>query len=805
MRYQHSSQRGSWQAGEGSLVVHPSATGNLSGSAGLRTEPRPWPRHPAGTGRGVSARLLFMALVTLTLGETELISQPPESLPAATYAAAERSLAWNIPAMARNVEPVPIWIARDPERFWYRRDTDAGWEYRVVDAATGRAGSAFDHRRLASAVGGAPVDSNRLEVLEITGPPGSRRVRVRTRDGVQLCQLATYRCELANQRFIPGGDSPEGSWRVVRNGARLALARDDEQVPLEMAPLGDSTSARVVWAPGGQAAFLEMFDTSVVDRAPLVAALDQSGRPSPRLIPFTGGTRASPEAPSLSFALVLRSEDPQRGWEVVPVGLDATGWSSAIAGGQVFWTRDGAGLFLLLASRDGTRLALWDIDSKTGSATSVIDEHDDEGVLWNLHWGGSPNVRVGADARRVVWFSERDGWGHLWLYSLGSDEPPRQLTRGRFVVRDIVWIDDAADRLLVTLAGFDPAADPYHRDLAALDVASGTLTRLTFADADHAVSVSPAGSHYVVVSSALDRDTTMSVHRADGSLVRIIETSDISRLRHAGWSWPRREAIPLQGVPGDLYATVLLPTSFDPTARYPVVECLYPLPDGAWAPVRLGDALLNRFTHAQAIANLGFVVVFIDAPGTGLRSRAFRAGSRGDLHAVGLDDRARALKVLGSRYPQMDLERVGVYGNSGGANATVRALLARPDIYDVAVASGGNHDLRFGGPWVERHQGLTPGPASRETNANLAPRLAGKLLLAHGALDRVVHPAQTLSLAQAFIDANRDADVLLLPNRGHDVLNDPYFLRRMWDFFVEHLQKRRPPEYRVADPPRWVR
>lgn len=733
---------------------------------------------------------------------TELSAQSQVEVPASQYTMAEGSLAWNISGLARNIEFDPQWIVLDPESFWYRRETDAGWEYRVVDAKTGLGISAFDHALLAASIGSA--DSNRLDVLDIAGPPDVRLVEVRSRQGTVVCHLPSYQCETANTELLPGGQSPDGEWHVIRDRSGLALRRPghNESHPIQLTPFEESMSVRVRWAQGGERALVEILDASSVARAPLVASLDHESRPSPRLIPFIGGTRASDMAPQLRFTIITRTtiNATEHGWRTIPVDLSATAWSSAIDGDQVFWTPDGTGLFVLLASRDGTRLTLWRIDAGTGTAAPVIEEQAAEGVLWNLNWAGSPNVRVGAEGRRVVWFSERDGWGHLWLYTLDADSEPRQLTSGDFVVRDILWMNDEATRLLITVAGYDPSEDSYNRDLAVLDVGTGALTRLTFGGADHAVSVSPTGRYFVDVTSALNRETTMSVYHTDGSLVKVVETSDVSRLRATGWSWPLRERIQLDSVSDDVYATVLWPTPFDSSATYPVVESLYPIPDGAWAPIRLGDALLNRFTHAQAVANLGFIVVFIDAPGTGLRSRAFRSGSRGNLHAVGLDDRVRALRVLASRHPQMDMERVGVYGNSGGGNAAVRALLARPDVYDVAVASGGNHDLRFGGPWVERHHGLTAGHPMKETNASLASQLSGSLLLAHGALDRVVHPAQTLGLAQAFINANRDVDVLLLPNRGHDVLNDPYFVRRLWDYFVRHLQHRRPPEYRIVDP-----
>ncbi len=761
-------------------------------------------RYQWGVNWFTRAIMIFLAIcATKAEGQSEL------EMSSERYAKAERFLPWNVTEFARNVEFEPHWIEADPEFFWYRRDSPKGWEYRLVNAKTGVNKSAFEHSRLAAVLPEGIVDSNRLEVLSITGSQKTRQIELRTKEGLMLCELATYQCVFPNPTIIAGSKSPDDEWYLTRSGGQLELRHKGEEDSVRLAFPNFNTSMRenAQWAPNGKAFLVEFIDRSLVENAPLIASLNDQGRPAPHLIPFNGGTRSLAEAPRLRFAVVTRNTNlaTKPTWRVVPIHLEATGWSSAISGRQVFWSDDGTRLFILLASRDGTRLTLWQINPATGSAERVIEEESKTGMFWNLHWAGDPNVRLAASGDRVIWFSERDGKGQLWLYSLDGSTPPRQITRGNFVVRDLLWTSEDASKLFVTIAGFDKSDDPYHQMLVQVDVQTGEILPLTSATADHAIKVSPTGQHFVDVTSGFDRETTMSLHQADGALISVVETSDLSRLKATGWSWPVRERISIEGAPGDIYATILFPSSFDSSAQYPIVECLYPIPDGRWAPIRLGEVLLNRFTHAQAVANLGFLVVFIDAPGSGLRSRAFRAGSRGNLHSVGLDFRPRVLNELASRYPQMDLSRVGVYGNSGGANATVRALLEQPDVYHVAVASGGNHDLRFGGPWVERHQGLRFGTSEQESNVSLAARLKGRLLLVHGALDRVVHHAQTLALAQGFIEANRDVDVLLLPNRGHDVMNDPYFIRRMWDHLVEHLQDRRPPLYQITPLPEWMR
>ncbi|MGH7129053.1 MAG: alpha/beta hydrolase family protein, partial [Planctomycetaceae bacterium] len=256
----------------------------------------------------------------------------------------------------------------------------------------------------------------------------------------------------------------------------------------------------------------------------------------------------------------------------------------------------------------------------------------------------------------------------------------------------------------------------------------------------------------------------------------------------------------------DLYGMMFLPTNFDPSKKYPIIDHIYPGPQvgsvGQWSWTAGGEE--------RAIAELGFVVVEIDHMGTPLRSKAFHDSYYGNFGDNGLPDHMTAIKQLAAMHPFIDIERVGIYGHSGGGFASTDAILRYPDFFDVAVSGAGNHDNRsYNIYWAEKYQGLL----ERDTltkrdnfygsaNKTMASNLRGKLLLMHGDMDDNVHPANTIQLVDELIKANRDFDLIIAPDRAHG-LNEPYFIRRRWDYFVRHLLGvEPPPQYEITRPER---
>jgi len=299
--------------------------------------------------------------------------------------------------------------------------------------------------------------------------------------------------------------------------------------------------------------------------------------------------------------------------------------------------------------------------------------------------------------------------------------------------------------------------------------------------------------------STLDRLPVSALRRADGSMVKEIETASLDPALQAAWRWPAPfRAKAADGVT-DLYGAVWLPTDFDPARKYPVIDYIYPGPQRGQTPtVMLTDNLSDLFRASlpQAFAELGFVVMNVDGRGLPLRSKAMHDISYGRLDDPGmLADHVCVLQELARRHDYIDLGRVGIMGHSGGGYASVRALLEYPEVFHAAVATSGNHDQKgYSFAWTEKYQGPLVRDADGRTNydaaANppLAHRLQGKLLLAYGDMDDNVHPALTLQLIAALIAADKDFEVIVLPNDDHTtVWGKPYFLRRAMEFMVRSL------------------
>jgi dipeptidyl aminopeptidase/acylaminoacyl peptidase len=283
----------------------------------------------------------------------------------------------------------------------------------------------------------------------------------------------------------------------------------------------------------------------------------------------------------------------------------------------------------------------------------------------------------------------------------------------------------------------------------------------------------------------------------DGDRVMTLEEADISRLRATGWTPPIPFTVKARDGVTDLHGLMYRPTDFDSTRSYPILNYLYPGPQSGSVGSRSFSAARS---DKRAIAELGFIVVEVDAMGTPTRSKSFHDAYYGDMGDNGLPDQITMIEQLAARHSWMDVDRVGIWGHSGGGFAAADAIMRYPDFYKVAVSQAGNHDNRlYEDDWGERYHGLLvehpDGTTNYDNQANqlLAPNLRGKLLIAHGTLDGNVPPYSTLIVVNELIRHNKDFDLIMFPNRRHGFGNEPYMMRRRWDYFVKWLMGAEPP------------
>ncbi|WP_152364319.1 S9 family peptidase [Microlunatus speluncae] len=556
-----------------------------------------------------------------------------------------------------------------------------------------------------------------------------------------------------------------------------------------------------LWSPDGRLLITHRMHTAGAGRLTMTRSTRPLGvRPDAvdYLYPLPGD-----EHPPRAELIIVDTESGR----IAPVGLspiEQLYYGSPIPrAGQrsrrLWWSPDGAAVYLLWSSRGCLRLVLYRIDARTGAATVLAEEEAETPVDPNLTTSGSPNVAVLSGGREVIWYSHRDGWGHLYLHDVETDGPARRLTTGDWAVADLVHVDE--DTRTVWFTAMGRAGDPYWRQLCRVGLDGGEPELITPEDADQSVSFAPDGSTFTVSRAGLDSAPVLDLCRPDGTTISTLERGDHQRLLDRGWTYPERLVATARDGVTEIRGVIIRPTDFDPAHRYPVIDAIYAGPQTNVAPASFADLdEKHAYWQAQAIAELGFVVVMIDGLGMPYRSREFRDLSYRNLGDAGLPDHRAALSQLAERYPQLDLDRVGIYGHSAGGYASARAMLAHPDFYRVGVSSAGNHDHRLDKAWwIERYQGWPVGDHyTDQANRTQAHRLQGKLLLIHGELDENVPVAATLSLAEALVAADKDFDLLILPGRPHACAADPYLVRRRWDYFVRHLAGTEPPSYSIT-------
>jgi dipeptidyl-peptidase-4 len=459
------------------------------------------------------------------------------------------------------------------------------------------------------------------------------------------------------------------------------------------------------------------------------------------------------------------------------------------------WSPDSSQLAFVSVSRDHKHVILRMADPETGTVRDVLEEKVDtffESGYNKVNW------HVLTESNEAIWFSQRDDWGHLYLYDLETGKLKKRITDGKWTVLQVLHVDRKERMLYFTGAGREQG-DPYFHYLYRVGIDGTDVELLTPSTAHHTISFSPTGAYYVDSYSTPIEPPITEVREKNGQKLFAFEKADISELiKQVNWVPPVPFTVKARDGKTDLYGLMFKPTNFDSNKKYPIVNYIYPGPQSG--SVR-GRSFLASRSDKQALAELGFIVVSLDAMGTPQRSKSFHEAYYGNMGDNGIPDQITGMKQLAERYPWIDIERAGIYGGSGGGFASTDAILRYPDFFKVAVSGSGNHDNRcYEDDWGEKWQGLLEtypdGTTNYDNQANqlLAKNLKGKLLLAHGTMDSNVPMYNTLLVVNELIAHNKDFDLLLLPNRGHGIGRESYYTRRRWDYFVKHLLGAEPPK-----------
>ena len=608
----------------------------------------------------------------------------------------------------------------------------------------------------------------------------------------------------------PKGDdatSPDGRFRIVaenhnlvaielKTGRKVALTTDgtrDRPYGRGIAELSEILKqgtedpvlpVSIRWSPDSKRILTWRLDTTGVQRL----TMTQETPPDafyPRSFSYVYPLAGASKLPQAS-RLVIDVEDAlkHRRAKIVPLQVPSEsllypadpdmGWSAGKV--RSMWIERGYG-----------QLVVYSSDPVTGASTITAREATKPIVTVTSSFL-QPAPELGGELD----VSERSGWAQLYLVRPDDPNGGVPLTRGNWEVTAIEHVDAEHRSILLTGVGREADRNPYYHALYRVNLDGTRPILLTPEPLEHDVQVSENGRFAIdAMSSPTVPTRTVVRDTSDGHIVYELGHADASALIASGFTMPE----PFKGVAADgktpLYAMIYRPANFDPTRRYPVIDNVYTGPTMHVVPSVFGDALTNG---PASVAQIGAIVVVIDATGTSQRGQAFRLPAYRNLGEVGLDDHIAMIRQMAARYPYIDISRAGVYGGSAGGYDAARFILRRPNFFKVAVASSGNHDLRLDKAWWPEVTMGNPDPAvwDRNSNISVAANLRGKLLLVHGDIDDNVPITESFRLGAALIQAHRSFDMAVLPNTTHRVAQ-PFFWRKFRDYFVRNLLDEAPP------------
>lgn len=749
--------------------------------------------------------------------QSGVAAQTPAALTADDYRRAEQYLATYTQPLVQGGAVRPNWLPDG--RFWYRNITAEGAEYVLVDPARRTRARAFDHARIAASLSQAAdtiFHPLQLPFTQLGLVRDGQAVQIDVGERRFICELQGTQCTAAaTQPAAPRNAvvSPDGRraafirehnlWlRDLENGREVRLTTDgipDFGYATNNAGWVRGDNPVLLWSPDSRKIATFQHDSRGVGEMYLVNTAVGHPQLQAWKYPLPGD--------SVVFTIhrvIIDVESPRIvRLQLPPDAHRSTVCDHVLCRGEFVdnqWFPDASKLAFVSSSRDHRRASLRIADAQSGVIREVLEE-----VVPTQYESGynRANWHVLPASGEVIWFSERDDWGHLYLYDLESGRLKNRITSGEGPVLQVLRVDARSRTIFFTAAGREKGRDPYFRHLYRVGFDGRNLKLLTPEDADHDVWLSPDGRYFVDNHSRPDVPSVSIVRDLNGNELIALERADISRLLATGWTPPVPFTVKARDGVTDLYGLMYRPTNFDSTRKYPVINHIYPGP-------QTGSVGSRSFSPSRgdtrALAELGFIVIQLDAMGTPMRSKSFHDAYYGNMGDNGLPDQVTAMQQLARRHAFIDINRAGIYGHSGGGFASTAAILRYPDFFKVAVSQAGNHDNRnYEDDWGERYHGLLTrnpdGTTSYDSQANqlLAGQLKGKLLLAHGTLDGNVPPYNTLVVVDELIRQNKDFDLIMMPNRGHGFGGEPYMTRRRWDYFVKHLMGAEPPrEFRFG-------
>jgi dipeptidyl aminopeptidase/acylaminoacyl peptidase len=687
--------------------------------------------------------------------------------------------------------------------FWYLNTIRNGKEFIFVDVIKKTQKPAFDQQRLAktlSPLAHKTLNPKSLPFNQIEFSEDGKNFTFQIDSARWQCELSSYKfkvieiihTENKNEEYWgnafdeAGGKpvkSPDSLWiaSIKNYNVYITNRNTKESFPLSYdGSAGVFYSSYMQWSP---------------DSKKLVASKVRPAKK--RLIYFVETSPKDQLQPKLQEREYLKPGDelPHKEPQLflidekrhIPVSSEL--FSDQFYLGDVQWRSDSRAFTFDYNERGHQRYSIIEVSDK-----GIVRELVRETNKTFIDYSGKTYRYDVADGKEIIWASERDGWNHLYLYDGTSGTIKNQITKGQWVVRSVVYVDEQKRKLIFTASGLDADQDPYLVHYCSINFDGTGFTLLTKSNANHNAVFSPDYTYFVDYQSRVDLPPTSKViHTDDLKEVMIVQQADVKDLEQAGWKAPEVFSAKARDGVTDIWGIIIRPSNFDSSKKYPVIEMIYAGPQSFYVP----KSFSPQYRGLYALAELGFIVVQMDGMGTSWRSKAFHDVCWKNLKDAGFPDRIAWMKAAAARYSYMDVSRVGVFGGSAGGQNAAGAVLFHPEFYKAAVASCGCHDNRMDKMWWnEQWMGYPIGPQYAEcSNVVNADKLGGKLMLIVGELDDNVDPASTMQVADALIKAKKDFDLIVVPGMGHSGGGE-FGERKRRDFFVRHLLQVTPPDWK---------
>ena len=749
----------------------------------------------------------------------------------ADFKSAEKFRGDNLTPKYGDLAVTANWI-EESDIFWYSFKTSAGKNYFYVNAATKSKQPMFESKYMAAELHKLvhhPYNDLDLPIKDIKFDKKSTTKFTFIVDSTRfkfdiITQKLSIKDSLWKEKKKPSWItySSDSTWISYAKNHNLYLmkAKDKDSVEIQLTTDGEryysyarnsedttknkKVKANAEWFKNSKKLYVEREDERKVKDLFVVDVLAQ---PRPKLQTYRYSMPGEEFVPQSELA-IFDVETKKK------VNVDLKKWKDQTINVEWSSQKSADKLILIRKDRPLKHLDVCLVNAESGALSVLFSEE-----TWPYFNDDYTRLSVLNEGNDIIWWSERTGWGQLYLYD-GKGNLRNQITNGYFVTGRVERIDTIGRQVYFEAFGKEEGVHPYYSMKYKASIDKGALTLITKEGANHSFSMSKSNKYFVDTYSTVDKVPEAVMRDNNGNIIMKLETADISQLLKAGWKMPETIVVKAKDGVTDLYGVMYKPFNFDSTKKYPVISYVYPGPQT--------ESVQYSFTVTGgknvALAQLGFIVVnFGHRGGSPMRNSYYHTYGYNSLRDYPLADDKYGIEQLADKYKFIDINRVGIYGHSGGGFMSTAAILSYPDFYKVAVSSSGNHDNNiYNQWWGETHNGVTEidkktarkqevkdslnrkqelkdslnkkneveisFKGSVEKNQDIAKNLKGYLLLVTGDVDDNVHPGNTLRVVDALIKANKRFDFMMLPGQRHGYGNEvPYFDRLMWYYFAEHL------------------